>query len=226
MSLHLFKRTPGVCLLQPGPGIGCCGLWTSASTTWRSPMLSCQMTLCTSVRPPRPPCAPGEPNSMCSVSQPATDTFFWTSFNRHTYSLSKGPFHSTETIIKSKNSKLVLVSLWRAGFLSGEHELHTQKHLIDERCGYKYIISSDSLILRPGYNGSIICLYLMRHSCRTSLNFIWICLNQPSHIHSCQLPHFEVWESDLANVTTETNYTVKKYQTCHIVEGLIWVVTS
>lgn len=82
---------------------------------------------------------------------------------------------------------------------------------MDEQCGYKYIISSDSLILRPCYNGSIICLYLMLHSCRKSLNFIWISFYQPRHIHSCQLPHFEVWESDLANVTTETNYTVKKY---------------
>lgn len=81
-----------VCLLQPGPGIACCGLWTSASTTWRSPTLSCLMTPCTSVRPQRPPCAPGGPNSMYSVSELAADTRGH--FNHR--SLCKGPFHSKE----------------------------------------------------------------------------------------------------------------------------------
>lgn len=97
LSLHLFNCKPGVCLLQPGPGIGCSGLWTSASTTWRSPILSCLMTLCTSVRPRRPPCAPGGPNSMYSVSELATDTgaIFLVLFSYFT--------HHTPTVVWAKD---------------------------------------------------------------------------------------------------------------------------
>lgn len=80
VSFHPFDWRPAVCLLQPGPGIVCCALWTSASTTWRSPTLSCPMTPCMSVRPQRLPCALGEPNSTCSVSQNSTDTFGKNSF--------------------------------------------------------------------------------------------------------------------------------------------------
>lgn len=56
--------------LQPGHGTASWALQTLGSTTWRSQMPSCPMTLPMSVRPQRLPCALGGPNSPCSVMTP------------------------------------------------------------------------------------------------------------------------------------------------------------
>lgn len=107
LTVNLFFLS---CLLQPGPGIVCFGLWTSASTTWRSTMLNYLMTLCTSVRPQRPPCAPGGPNSMYSVSD-----FLWTIMHIWVNNLI---IQRTQVlIIKLKNAKLILVPMLRDAFL-------------------------------------------------------------------------------------------------------------
>lgn len=57
--------------LQPGRGIGLWALRTPGSTTWRSRTPSSLTTPLTSARPPRPPYAPGERNSPCSVITPS-----------------------------------------------------------------------------------------------------------------------------------------------------------
>lgn len=56
--------------LQPGHGTGSWVPQTLGSTTWKSQMLSSLTTPLTSARPRRPPCAPGGPNSPCSVRTP------------------------------------------------------------------------------------------------------------------------------------------------------------
>lgn len=68
LVLRLERGSPGVSLfLQPGHATGSWALQTPGSTTWRSQMPSCLMTLLTSARPRRPPCVPGGQNSPCSV---------------------------------------------------------------------------------------------------------------------------------------------------------------
>lgn len=59
-----------VLFLQPGHGTGSWAQQTPGSTTWRSQMPSSLTTPLTSARPRRPPCAPGERNSPCSVITP------------------------------------------------------------------------------------------------------------------------------------------------------------
>lgn len=56
-----------VSVSQPGPGTACCACRSWASTTWRSCLLICPMTPCTSARPLMPPWGPGGPNSPSSV---------------------------------------------------------------------------------------------------------------------------------------------------------------
>lgn len=110
----------GACVLQLGPGIACSGLWTSASTIWRSPTPSSLMTPCTSVRPRRPPSAPEGPSWMCSVSElQLQESFYW-------FSLSVKPllhvlfFAFNLSCIRWNNATLIVFSMWRVCFMKIE----------------------------------------------------------------------------------------------------------
>lgn len=197
LTVNLFFLS---CLLQPGPGIVCFGLWTSASTTWRSTMLNYLMTLCTSVRPQRPPCAPGGPNSMYSVSD-----FLWTIMHIWVNNLI---IQRTQVlIIKLKNAKLILVPMLRDAFLrewAQRSEASSRMSNVVKSTTSIWMQTFSDLIQPSPYYWS----YLMRHSCRK----LPICFRQPNHRPSWQV-NFQnrrvsvgrVWENRFCQCYNITN---------------------